>query len=123
MLSDAELCTVPELVGPGGDHSMPRARCRRIIDESRLRSEFPEYTAQDDLRRQMVQAFRDAEAVDDFDSLRDTFTSKITGIICAGDEQTLAAFGDLIEDTSISCEVIGIALEAIGCMWPPRKSS
>lgn len=100
---------------------MPRARCRRIIEEFRLRCGFPESPDQEDLRRQMVQAFRDAEDYDDLDCLRDTFASKIIGMICAGGEQTLAKFAKLIEDTSISCEVIGIALEVIGSMWHPAS--
>ena len=121
MVPDAELSTVLEAIGPGGVHAMPRARCRRIIDEFRLRSNFPETPNHEHLKCQLVQAFRDAEDVDDLDHLRDTFASRITGIICAGGKQTLAGFAKLIEDTSISCEVIGIALEVIGSMWHPAS--
>ena len=121
LVPDMELLTVLEAIGPGGVHAMPRARCRRIIDEFRLRSDFPETPNHEELKRQLVQAFRDAEDVDDLDRLRDTFASRITGIICAGGKQTLAEFTGLIEDKSTSCEVIGIALEAIGSMWHPAS--
>ncbi len=121
MVPDMELQTVLEAIGPGGVHAMPRARCRRIIDEFRLRSDFPETPNHKELKFQLVQAFRDAEDIDDLDRLRDTFASRITGIICAGGTQTLAEFAELIEDASISCEVIGIALEVIGSMWHPAS--
>jgi hypothetical protein len=122
MVPDMELYTVLEAIGPGGIHAMPRARCRRIIDEFRLRSGFPSNPEREELKRQLVQAFRDAEDVGDFDGLRDTFASRITGIICAGDEQTFAELATLIEDTSIiSCEVIAITLEVIGAMWHPQS--
>ena len=74
-----------------------------------------------DLRRQLARAFHEAVDVEELDHLRDTFASRITGIICAGGEQTLMEFSELIGKTAISCEVKGIALEVIGSMWHPAS--
>lgn len=119
IVPDAELYTVLKMVSPGGVHSMPRSRRRRIIDEFRLRAEFPETPDLEVLQQQLDQTFHDAEDIDDLDAVRDTFAVKITAIICAGNEQTLSAVARLIEDESISCEVTGIALEVIGSMLDP----
>lgn len=119
IVPDAELYTVLKLVSPGGVHAMPRSRRRRIFDEFLLRAEFPETPDPEVLKEQLHQAFHDAVDIDDLDALRDTFAAKITAIICAGNEQTLSAVAHLIEDESISSEVVGVALEVIGSILHP----
>jgi hypothetical protein len=121
MFADAELIAVLKDIGPGGRHVMPRTRLSRIINEFRLRSEYPEKPDQESLRQHLSQAFQDAENCEDFTELRDLFARRITAIICAGDEQTLAALCLLVDDAEINSELAAIALETLGSIWHPHS--